>query len=363
MSILSKVVKWFYKPTPIEAAINALEPVNKFEEDLIEIVYKHGQTFPDKTQISMGLLQGDQPYYYGVVREDKKLLKIENNQSVFEIGSITKLFTAAILCHLVEKNKVHLDAPLTDYLDFKIKNDGYFFGVPITLKMLANHTSGLPRLNRTMKIEGLKYLENPYKNYSEEKLIHYLKKKLKVKSKPGQHYLYSNLGGGLLGYMLEKITNEQYEVLLQEYICEHLQMLHTTTDISKIQTLLVEGRNNEKIVQNWEYQVLKGAGAIKSSAKDMIQFLKAHFNNDVAFNLLQDKTFSINSNMDMAMGWHILKNENGIYFHNGGTGGYTACIAFKRSTKKGVVVLTNLSAFSSSRKKVDDLCLELMKWI
>ena len=115
---------------------------------------------------------------------------IENHKNVFEIGSITKVFTATLLSNFVNDQKLKLDDNIQDYLDFKINAEN-----DITFKELANHTSGLPRVpsNLINQITGFDE-NNPFKHYNKEKLKDYLTKDVELNQEPGIKYEYSNLG-------------------------------------------------------------------------------------------------------------------------------------------------------------------------
>ena len=121
---------------------------------------------------------------------------------------------------------------------------------------------------------------------------------------------------------------------------------------------------NGNELENWDFGVLFGAGGILSTVSDLSKFVLAHFspsNKDLA--LTRKETFSINGNMKIGLGLHIVtldKNQE-VYWHNGGTGGYSSSLAFDTKKKNGVIILSNLSAFSPYNKNIDQLCFELIK--
>jgi len=142
-------------------------------------------------------------------------------------------------------------------------------------------------------------------------------------------------------------------------------MLNSTTSVNKINSTLIKGLDNKgNKVSNWEFSVLVGAGGILSTVEDLSKFAITQFNNsNKELELTRQKTFEINDNMDIGLGWHILKSqsENLWYWHNGGTGGYSSSMVIDTKTKNGIIILSNVSGFSPNMGNIDKLCFELMK--
>jgi CubicO group peptidase (beta-lactamase class C family) len=322
-----------------------------------KIIYEKAKVFPENTQLSIALVKNGKSVFYGIRIQHDSLQRIDNHLKIFEIGSITKVFTATLLSQLVMENKVKLDDPINGHLDMLLKDN-----IQITFRQLANHTSGLPRLPQNMIITDPL---NPYKVYNEANLRQYLSDKMKLLSNPGEKYEYSNLGAGLLGYLTERIEKTSYENLLQERILNKYSMNSTTTNRQLMADRLVKGLDMKGAeTPNWDFSVLTGCGAMLSCTDDLTRFVLAQLdesNKELA--LTRTKTFDINKNMDMALGWHIIKADTGAewIFHNGGTGGYTSSIALDIKKKTGVIILSNVSAFHKNMGNIDTLCYELMK--
>ena len=254
------------------------------------------------------------------------------------------------------KKEVALDDPIAIPLKDNLQ---------ISYKQLSNHTSGLPRLPKDLfSIDSFR-TDNPYKDYNEQLLESYLGNEVELDNQPGERYAYSNLGAGLLGHLLSKKSDSSYEELLQERIFSKYGMTFSTSDIQTIQGNLVLGLDEKgKITSNWDLASLKGAGGIYATTGDLAEFINAHLYDDNAVLKLSRKpTFKVNNTMDIALEWHIINTKSGNtwYWHNGGTGGYTSSMAMDVETKKAVIVLTNVSAFSKLQKHIDPLCFELMK--
>ncbi|WP_074407708.1 serine hydrolase [Aquimarina megaterium] len=358
----SKINGLFVKPLVEE--VNSGNVINNLssKDNLItreqsEIIFKNAKKFPNHTQISIAIIKNGKVNYSGINKESDTISTIDNQKSVFEIGSISKVFTSTLLADFVIDRKVKLNENINDYLKTPLNNS-----TEISFIDLANHTSGLPRLPTNIDFTKVN-LQNPYKEYKEKELKEYLTKYLQLSNKG--EYQYSNLGVGLLGYTLSKIENDTFNNLLVKKIFSKYDMQNSTADIINIKGNLVRGLNNEgKEVPNWEFSVLAGAGAIFSTVEDLSQFAISQFDySNKKLKLTRVKTFELNKNMDIGLGWHILKSqsENIWYWHNGGTGGYSSSMIIEEKSKNGIIILSNVSAFNPNMGNIDKLCFELMK--
>ncbi len=137
-----------------------------FPQPIAKAIAKQAKAFPNHTQLAIAILNKDNTHFYGVLKEKDTLKSIVNQDSIFEIGSITKLFTATVLAQMVQKNKVALNAPINPYFSFPFHDS-----VTITFKELANHTSGLSRMPSNLPLINLK---NPYQSYQQKELYTYV---------------------------------------------------------------------------------------------------------------------------------------------------------------------------------------------
>ena len=323
-----------------------------------ELIFTTLKAFPSNTQFSIAIIENGSARFFGAKRQQDTVISIENHQQVFEIGSITKVFTSTLLAELVNEGKVDLNKNISDYLESPLKDN-----TKITFQQLANHTSGLPRLPTNLLLFAVDPF-NPYRDYDENKLKQYLTSELKLSQNPGEKYEYSNLGVGLLGHVISRIDKKNYEDILQERIFSKYKMVNSTTIRNKIQSKLVKGLNAVgEEVPNWDLAVLMGAGGILSSAEDLSKFAMAQFDeSNLALKLTRTKTFDVNENLSLGLGWHILKKPAADwYWHNGGTGGYLSSMAIDTKSKNGMIVLSNVTAFHQNGKNIDKLCFELMK--
>jgi len=345
-----------------DRAINVLKSNAVLSKAEVEQVASVLSNFPNNVELSIALLQDTSVAYYGALRRNDSLIAVPNAQSVYEIGSLTKVFTSALLANWVYKNEQRLDAPVKDYLDVPFHKD-----ISFTFRQLSNHTSGLPRIPSGFIWESLFHLSNPYKDYDEDKLRTYISNDMEIKTKPGTVYQYSNIGAGLLGYALAGIADTTYEALLQEWIFVPFDMRSSTTVRSRVQDRLIPGLNKRGLVTStWDFKALAGAGAVLSTARDLGNFGRANFDTTNTILALQrEKTFTIDDRMDIALGWHILKRgpNSRWYWHNGGTGGYRSSMVLDIEGKKGVVVLSNISSGHSFAAEIDSLSFQLLRSI
>ncbi|NLD47527.1 MAG: beta-lactamase family protein [Clostridiaceae bacterium] len=347
--------------------INHNETINKLDdhETLVtknqrDMIYNQIRQFPNETQIAISLIKDDLCIFYGVIKQNDTIEQIDNKKSLFEIGSITKVFTTTLLADFILDSTIALDRNINNDLDFGLNKN-----IHICYKDLANHTSGLPRRPINIVFPAIISPLNPYKFYDTNRLEKYLKKKLTITRESGLKYEYSNLGIGILGYLLCKIAKSDYETLLKEKIFSKYGLTNTTTIKENYKANLVQGLGPfGNKTPNWDLASLEGAGNILSSTSDLANFVKSQFDtSNVELSLTRETTFVVDSTLEIGLGWHILidKSENNWYWHNGGTGGYRSSIVFDIDNKKGVIVLTNISVGHRKNDQIDDLCFELMK--
>jgi len=346
----------FIKPyeEPTETINNAVNALNNYPKEISEIIFSKTKDFPNNTQLSIAVIQNGKTNYYGIIKQNDTIEPIENQTKVFEIGSITKVFTSTVLASLLEEGKINLTDDINSYYDFPFKDN-----IKLNFKELANHTSGLPRLPENMDLSDE---TNPYKNYGKTQIENYLKNFLKLDNP--KTYSYSNLGAGLLGYTLGLSQKTSFEELLQKKVFDKYKMKNSFVNSQKLNDKLVKGQNpNGEITSNWDWDVLLGAGGILSTTEDLAKFAEAEFNpKNKELALTRTPTFDINEKMKIGLGWHLLKSESekNLVWHNGGTGGYSSSMTLNTDDKTAVIILSNLSAFHPKMGNIDELCFELI---
>ncbi len=295
--------------------------------------------------------------YGSLEKGDKRPL---NGDTVFEIGSVTKVFTSLLLTDTVQRGEVALTDPVSKYLPAGVKMPERG-GRQITLQDLATHTSGLPRLPSNL---APKNPANPYADYSVEQLYQFLSD-YQLTRDIGSQYEYSNLGGGLLGHVLARRAGMDYETLVRRRICEPLGMKSTgITLTADMKTRFAVGHNQAlETVAYWDLPTLAGAGALRSTVNDLLIFLAANLGYTksplapaMAAMLAVRRPTGI-SELEIGLGWHIsTKDGREIVWHNGGTGGFRSFVGFDLKSRVGVVALSN----TSTAMGVDDIGRHLL---
>ena len=276
---------------------------------------------------------------------------LTDENTLFEIGSVTKTFTTLLLADAVVRNDVKLDQPVAQLLgpDAVVPK---FEEHEIRLVDLATQTSGLPRLPTNMWIVNPL---NPYSNYSADDLEKFLAG-YKLKRRPGEEFGYSNLGMGLLGHAMAKKAGKSYEEMVQELICRPLGMTDTAITLSQDQqSRLASGILPFGLpTMSWDIPGLPGCGAIRSTLHDMLIYVRAHLSPDktplaTAIALAHEPRFTIRQptakypdKLEIGLAWFITTDgDHKIIWHNGMTYGCSAYVAFVPDKQWGVVVLGN----------------------
>jgi len=267
--------------------------------------------------------------------------------TVFEIGSITKVFTSILLAEAVRENRAKFDDSVSAHLnELTFEKSSPFH--TITLTELATHTSGLPRLPVDLN-EGADG-DNPYVHYDDQRLVQSMVAFRKDQlGEPGES-AYSNYGVGILGYVLSRIYNQSYRELLKEKILDPLQM--TSTDVphryvelpDEVRAKIATPHFRGKAVSHWELASLVGAGAMISSAEDLIKFGKAHWDDKTPAGLASSLSEVAKPRMDnQGLGWSI---EGNSLMHGGGTGGFRTHLTVNPKDKTVDVFLSNSAGAS-----------------
>ena len=279
--------------------------------------------------------------------------------TVFEIGSITKTFTAAILADMVAKKEVALDEPVANLLPAGTKVPARD-GKQITLLDLATQTSGLPRLPGNMVITDVK---NPYASYTTAMMYDFLAS-YSLPRGIGAQYEYSNLGMGLLGHALSVRAGKDYESLVTERVLAPLGMRDTRIALtSGMRSRLAPGHDGGGQAQGlWDLPAIAGAGALRSTVSDMLKYVRANADSTskplgsvLALTHATRRPGPV-PQVSIGLAWHRTTTPGGrtVIWHNGGTGGYRSFAGYDEATGLGVVVLTNTAV------GVDDIALHLL---
>src|SRR5215471_1483519 len=289
---------------------------------------------------------------FGVVDGDKSEVvifgklddgKAPDSDTVYEIGSVTKTFTATLLAQALLSGRVQLDTPVAQLLPaFKIPSRG---SKEITLGELGTQHSGLPRESTNLLPKDS---ANPFADYDTAKLKVFLAG-YRLPRDPGAAYEYSNLGFGLLGHALAQLGHATYGAAIDDEIFRPLDMTMSGTMLTDaMRSHLAPGHDDAgKAAKNWDFDALAGAGAIRSTANDMLRYLRANMGIDpsplsAAMKLAQRPLSDMAKTVRIGLAW--ITTDKGIVWHNGMTGGYGSFLGFVADGQRGVVILANTAA-------------------
>lgn len=260
---------------------------------------------------------------------------------LFEIGSITKVFTGLLLAQATLDGKVALDDPIAKHLPADLPLDPSV--AAITLQQLSSHTSGLPRLPDNL---APAQAADPYADYAVERLYAFLRGHRLAKPAP-QPADYSNLAVGLLGHLLARAYGMSYEELVRAKIAGPLGLADTAIALDAgQQARFAVPHSGTMTVSPWALASLEGAGALRSTVADVARFVQALGDETspiaAAWRLAREPRAALGGGGQLGLGV-MMHEEAGhrLYHHGGGTGGFRSHFDFTPATKRGTVVLLN----------------------
>ena len=348
-------------PSPESEYANLEEEINALADKYV------------KVGAIVGIIDKDQKehiYSYG-----KKGIEISDppdSNTVFDIGSVTKTFTAVLAAEMYIEGDIQDDIVghyLPDSVIMPSKDE-----VEITFVHLLTHTSGIPR---TPHEEGSDFplppgydIENPYAAYTTEQLYDYLTNYCKLEFTPGTWWEYSNTGAGLVGHVLGIIDGTSYQTILKRDVFDVLGMSNSSlflSDHQKLNMALGHDTKNKIVPFYTANDIFQGCGMIKSSLNDMFKYLKANMglvNTPLhdAMELTHQKVMHQGSMGDQGLAWWILDLDDGqkIIYSGGNTNGHSAYIAFNKSKFTGAIILFNSSNHDGANLNMGE---EVMKAI
>ncbi len=303
------------------------------------------RNFPDGTEIAIGISENGVRQQLGFTKVGGRLEPSANAARQFELGSITKVFTAVLVAHAIREGQF---SPETDIQSFYAFPLGYSYPGTITVGQLCTHTSGFKHdyPNFTPHLKGPRYA-GPFPALDRDGLHGLLKKRRVLVGPPGSQLSYSNFGYAVLGDILSRTAGKSYAQLLREVVTEPLHLQATTLAVTEG---LVPGRNAAgKVVRNSAGSAYDPVAHVKSSVTDMLTFMEYFFLKEsalsFAFDLCKPILFSRNAADHRSLGWFVHKPPGGeaLFYHGGNTYGYTAKAAFAAGKKRVVVVLSNVT--------------------
>ncbi|MEP7263464.1 MAG: serine hydrolase [Bacteroidota bacterium] len=335
-------------------------------------------------------------YYFGETKPGTK--EKPDNNSLFELGELTEIFTTTLYSELVFDKLIGADDPLQNFLpeeiqspyylkiicepvakdtrfdkDGKDGNAGIHFSPyvcrpdpksvpqPVLLCYLVNHTSGLPEFPDNMN----KSSKDPLAEYTVEELYSFLKD-YQIINKEEFTYRYSLVGMGLLGHVMEKKSGMDYNDLLNQKIKTPLGLTSTFIYKKDDDSKLLTGFDSRgKMMEHMHYGVLKGSKGMCSTITDMMKTLEANMFSERGhlseiFSYNQKSRIKLSNNNELALGWNIKTADDGnkLTWKQGTTNGFSSYIGFYKDQGEGVVILSSISKDS---KKMGEEIIDLLR--
>ena len=351
-----------FKPFKEEITIKQMylsnnKKITKLDLDVDKIVEEF-MSNPIHSALSIGIIQNNETtfYHYGEVKKGTQ--QLPNNNTLYEIGSITKTFTGLLLAQAINDGKLKLDDDIRKYLPKNCSN--LCFGkTPITLKHLVTHTSRIPSVPNNIESQPNFNELDPYRYYDKKMIFAHLST-LQLDTIAGIKLEYSNLGMALIGIILETVYEKNYETLIKKHITNSFKMNSTCITVTQTNSVNLPIGYNEKGIETpyWNLNDFAAVGGIKSTIEDMTLYINENFNtnNDKKISLSHQQQFK-NDNTAIALAWffYSLKDNEIKLWHNGGTYGFSSFCIFNKTKKCGLIVLCN------SGTGVDDVGINLFE--
>lgn len=322
-------------PAPPAALADLAPDIDGIAAQLIDGRYAPG--------IVVGIIRGDERWVKGYGQVGPEDEQVPDGDTVFEIGSVTKVFTALLAADAEARGELTLDWELRSFLPPEVTTPRHDRG-PIRLRHLATHTSGLPRMPSNFEPADP---DNPFADYDADRLYSFLSEHALARA-PGEAYAYSNVGAGLLGHAVARSLQSTWADALASRILAPLGLDATTPSAAPGLVAAVGHDGASRPVPSWDLDVLAGAGDLTSTANDMLDFLGAQLAPPPGSLGRAIRTSHEDQRIDgpvrMGLGWHLGLGgaaNDALRWHNGQTAGFHSIIGFDPEQGFGVVVLAN----------------------
>jgi CubicO group peptidase (beta-lactamase class C family) len=314
---------------------------NPLKTKLDSIVDKAANIYMSNSKrvgFSLGFIVNNRSYIYNYGETAPGSGKIPTAQSIYEIGSITKTFTGLLIAKAIAEGKMELTADIRKYLPEHFPNLQYPDASAVKVAYLLAHVAKFPNQS----------IEDPSGNQLTETYFLSQLHTLKLDSLKEFKYAYSNVGYQLLGYILERIYNQPFQELVQQYIAKPLKMTHTKVSFNASdQAAILKGFNAEKVAASPMPFTFSAPGGLRSTVNDMLKYLKYQMEaKDLDVQLTQKITSGDIDRGAHAIQWAMGKLWNWDYYYqtDGGTPGFRSFCMFYPDYQIGFIVLSNQTA-------------------
>jgi CubicO group peptidase (beta-lactamase class C family) len=347
----------------INPAINSSNPMNSILDKKIDVEVRQAMKRRKMIGMAVEILKNGKTTFYGYGETSRGNNLLPDERTIFDIGSITKTFTATLLAYAANEGKLNLNDPVNKYLPDSIPPLEYK-GTPVTLLTMSNHTSGLPSWPSNLNSSDI---SNSINDYSNSDLLSFLAH-FKLQRNPGVKLEYSNLAVATLGFILQDIYKMTYDSLVAKVIDDPLGLHDTrlivpTGDSARV----AKGYGSDgKAVSAWSLKAFAGAGGLRSTAADLLKYAAANMGEappalNKAILLTHTTTYSQKGD-EMGLGWEIDRSNHHKWFeHDGETNGFQSFLVLDAETHIAVVVLSNKA--TNDDDVLDDLGEGILKLV
>ncbi len=319
------------------------------------IKYETELKLKDHPGFIIGILDQDSSYYRSFGQAESSL----NQHSIFEIGSVSKVFTSLLIGELIQTGDISLKSKVQDFIPSKFHNDQL---AHLVVEDLLNHTSGLPKRPKGFGKYELN-ADDPYGVYTHFHLLDAYHKQSSVKSGT---FRYSHMNYALLQWIIEKATGTSYELALEERLWSKLGF--EKSHIENTDLTVTQGYNRAmNPVRPWTFPSFAGSEGIKSNAKELLRFaqyaIRCYEKNNAqdycSLSMKATTDTNLGNHIDIGLGWYVIdqKKRSNIIMHSGHTSGHYAMLMLMPETKTAVVAL------SKNNEGVQNLAYELLRMI
>ncbi len=308
--------------------------------------------------LSVGYIEGK---HYGIVHlgSSDRAGKKADNLTVYELGSVSKVFTGLLLADAVARGDIELNeaADVANPAGIRLpsRDDRTINWIDLSI-----HRSGLPRLPANLPLTNL---TNPYRDYNSKRAAAFLNQ-YELPRQPGESQEYSNFGVSVLGYLVAQKAGKTYQQLLRERIAKPLRMTDCTVSLSSDQRKRFATPHDKfgSAVRPWTFADLPGAGGVHATMRDMMRFARAQLTppegtlGDAIELAWKQQSDADTSGAAMGLGW-MIAGDGQTRWHNGQTGGSHSALFINRELNCAVVILCNTAVTN----EVDQLAMQLVK--